>query len=109
MEEKIKWLEEMKPFEKIGEDWCIPDIPILPKDVYEKYVIPNYIRCGAIPKKNLIEGKEYEGSCRNSGKAIWKGDHFEYIRYKFGSSYIDEINHFEDDDGHDLFIPMKEL
>jgi hypothetical protein len=24
-----------------------------------------------------------------------------------GTTYIDEINHFEDDDGYDLFVPIK--
>lgn len=87
----------------------IPDLPKLPEDEYKEIVIPNLIRCGAIPKKDLILDKEYLGACRNSSKAIWKGDHFEYLRYKWGSSYIDSINHFEDDDGYDLFVPIKEL
>ena len=60
-----------------------------------------------IPKNELIEGKEYFGNCRNSYKAIWKGDHFEYRRYKFGEYYIDEINHYEDDDGYDVFVPVE--
>lgn len=87
----------------------IPDLPKLPEDEYKKVVIPNLIRCGAIPKKDLILDKEYLGACRNSSKATWKGDHFEYLRHKWGSSYIDSINHFEDDDGYDLFVPIKEL
>ena len=87
----------------------IPDLPKLPEDEYKEIVIPNLIRCGAIPKKDLILDKEYLGACRNSSKAIWKGDHFEYLRYKWGSSYIDSINHFEDDDGYDLFVPIREL
>lgn len=62
-----------------------------------------------IPKSELVIDKEYEGECRNSGKAVWKGDHFEYVRYKFGFEYIDEINHYEDDDGYDVFVPMEEI
>ena len=68
--------------------------------VKEKYVRP-------IPKNELVIDKEYVGNCRNSGKATWKGDHFEYLRYKFGNCYLDEINHYEDDDGYDMFVPVE--
>ena len=32
---------------------------------------------------------------------------FVYERYKFGDTFDEEINHFEDDDGYDLFVPIK--
>ena len=60
-----------------------------------------------IPKNELIIGETYDGNCRNSDSAKWNGNTFEYIRHKFGSSYMEEINHFEDDDGYDVFVPMK--
>lgn len=60
-----------------------------------------------IQKNELIIDKEYFGNCRNSAKAVWKGDHFEYQRYKLGSWYTDEINHYEDDDGYDVFVPVE--
>ena len=86
-----KHLQEMKPFTDID------DIPTVPKmetpEDYKEYVIKNYIRCGAIPKKDLIVGKTYLGDCRNASEAIW--------------IYDEEINHFEDDNGYDLFVPMK--
>lgn len=69
----------------------------------------NFNQCYVIPKKELIVGEEYSGYCRNSDKARWNGKEFEYERYKFGSYYTDTINHFEDDDGFDLFIPIKVL
>ena len=69
-------------------------------DVDKKYVKP-------IPKNELVIDKEYFGNCRNSDKAIWKGDHFEYQRYKFGNYYIDKIKHYEDDDGYDVFVPVE--
>ena len=69
-------------------------------NVDEKYLRP-------IPKNELVEGKEYIGNCRNSNKAVWKGDHFEYQRYKFGNYYTDKINHYEDDDGYDVFVPVE--
>lgn len=60
-----------------------------------------------IPKNELVIGKEYIGNCRNSNKAVWKGDHFEYQRYKFENYYIDKIKHYEDDDGYDVFVPVE--
>lgn len=101
----IDHLQTMKPFT----DDYIPEPPITTPELYQNYVIPNFIRCGAIPKDKLVVGKTYFGSCRNADKAIWLGDKFEYIRYKWGNSYQEKINHFEDDDGFDLFVPIREI
>lgn len=60
-----------------------------------------------ITKNELEIDKEYFGNCRNSSTAIWKGEHFEYQRYKWGTYYTDEINHYEDDDGYDVFVPVR--
>ena len=68
--------------------------------VDKKYVRP-------IPKNELVIDKEYAGNCRNSNKAIWRGDDFECQRYKFGYWYIDKIKHYEDDDGYDVFVPVE--
>lgn len=99
-----KFLCEMESFTDY-----IPDIPRMktPED-YQEYVVKNFIRCGAIPKKDLIIGKTYIGNCRNASEAIWNGKVFIYKRTKFGYTYDEEINHFEDDDGFDLFVPIKE-
>lgn len=35
-----------------------------------------------------------------------KENKFDYVRYKFGY-YWDECNHFEDDDGFALFVPLR--
>ena len=53
----IKRLEEMVPFD----DECIPSPPIVDNETYRKYVIPNFVRCGAIPSSELIVGKKYYG------------------------------------------------
>ena len=85
----------------------IPPIPIvLPKD-YEEIIVPNIIRCGGIPKDKLIVGKTYIGDCRNATEAVWDGEKFTYMRTKLGSTYPETINHFQDDDGYDLFVPLK--
>lgn len=96
--------KERKPFRDEDD---IPPIPIvLPKD-YEEIIVPNIIRCGGIPKDKLIVGKTYIGDCRNVREAVWDGEKFTYMRTKFGSTYPETINHFQDDDGYDLFVPLK--
>lgn len=85
----------------------IPPIPIVLPTDYREVVIPNIIRCGGITKDKLIKGKTYIGDCRNATEAIWDGEHFNYIRTKFGYQYTDQINHFEDDNGYDVFVPIK--
>lgn len=102
--ECLKYWQNRKPF--INEH-DIPDIPITSKEDYKNIIIPNIIRCGGIPKSELIIHKIYIGSCRNTTEAEWTGKNFIYCRHKFGTEFIDEINHFEDDDGYDLFIPIK--
>lgn len=64
-------------------------------------------RCRPVPKSELMNGITYQGRCRNTTEAIWDVDKFVYIRHKFGSSYPEEINHYEDDDGYDVFIPIE--
>lgn len=100
-----KYLQEMKPFTDY-----IPSVPKMetPED-YQEYVVKNYIRCGAIPKKDLIIGKTYLGDCRNASEATWNGEVFIYKRTKFGCTFDEKINHFEDDNGYDLFVPIKEM
>lgn len=84
----------------------IGSIPIVSIDDYINIIIPNIIRCGGIPKVDLVVGQTYIGSCRNASEAVWDGTQFVYDRIKFGRSYKEAINHFEDDDGYDLFIPI---
>ena len=100
----LNYWKERKPFRDEDD---IPPIPIvLPKD-YEEIIVPNIIRCGGIPKDKLIVGKTYIGDCRNAREAVWDGEKFTYMRTKFGSTYPEKINHFEDDNGFDLFVPLK--
>jgi hypothetical protein len=101
-----EYWENLKHFET-PED--IPDLPGATETEWNDFFIPILIKCGAIPKKDLTIGKKYLGSCRNSEYGIWNGLTFTYKRTKFGSTYNEEINHFEDDDGYDLFVPIKEI
>ena len=102
-EQLKKYLQEMEPFTDY-----VPSVPKMKTtEDYEEYVVKNYIRCGAIPKKDLIIGQTYLGDCRNASEATWNGKVFIYKRRKFNLEYEEEINHFEDDDGYDLFVPLK--
>jgi hypothetical protein len=102
--ELIEYLQSMSSFKS---DYITVPIMRTPED-YNNYVVKNFIRCGAIPKKDLIIGKTYIGSCRNADEAVWLGEQFEYNRTKFGYTFKEKINHFEDDNGYDLFVPLKE-
>lgn len=62
-----------------------------------------------IPKKDLKVGHIYLGDCRNADKAVWIGEKFEYQRDKFGSTLLEYINHYEDDDGYDVFVPFVDI
>ena len=75
---------------------------------FYKYVKEHVI---PIPKSELVVGQEYSGYCRNASRATWNGKAFQYMRRKFGSEFLEEINHYEDDnnDGIDVFVPVKEV
>ena len=106
MKKRIERFENMRPFRNVDD---IPEIPIMDdKAQYENVVVKNLIRCGAIPKDKLVIGKTYIGKCRNANEAVWNGRHFEYKRFKFGYMMDDVINHFQDDNGYDLFVPIQE-
>lgn len=61
-----------------------------------------------IKKPQLIVNTWYEGECRNSSFAKWNGSRFEYIRYKMGHTYIDDVACVEEaHDWEDIFIPEK--
>lgn len=101
---KEYWLEHQDiPF-KTPDD--IPELPRTNANEWNDFYVPILLRRGAIPKDDLIIGKEYLGNCRNSERAVWTGNKFVYNRNKFGTTYQEEINHFQDDDGYDLFVPI---
>lgn len=105
---------------EVFEDWCkhalnkefievddIPEIPQCSEEETKKFLIPALIKCGAIPKKDLIIGKTYIGTCRNASEGIWDGAEFEIKRYKWGMWEDDTVDHFETYTPHDIFVPIK--
>lgn len=101
---KEHW-ENLKPFQEPDD---VPLLPDVSKEEFDAYYVPKLIQAGAIPIDKLVIGKTYIGNCRNTDEAMWNGKVFEYERYKFGSYFTDKINHFQEDDGYDLFVPIKE-
>jgi len=63
-------------------------------------------RKGIISKKDLKKNTYYRGKCRNATVALWNGFEFVHMRYKFGFR-VDEVNHLEDDNEFDLFVPLS--
>ena len=105
-EEIIEYWKTRKPFSE--SPYC--DIPYY-KDTefYLNEIVPLIIKLGAIPKDQLKKDHWYKGTCRNASKAKWDGNKFWYKRYKWGSTYDEDIDHFESDTYSDVFVPFEEI
>jgi hypothetical protein len=109
-ERLLRWSETLhfRFLDKMDEEelsWI--EVPRCQNKDEEMFVQDTLIKHGAIPLNKLEVGKTYVGFCRNAGEAVWKGDKFVYKRYKWGNTYNEEINHFQNDDGYDVFVPVK--
>lgn len=105
-EQQINYFNSLTPFKDISD---IPDIPVFTSDEEYQVVVSNLIRCGAIPKDKLDKDASYKGKCRNSDIAIWNGEKFKYARKKFGHTYTECINDFEDYTDYDVFVPFEKI
>ena len=101
---------------EIKENFYFPKIKEFDENTIYRIHLPNPIpfgmynelyKKGIVPKKDLVKNTYYKGKCRNSNIALWNGFEFVYMRYKHGTYIIDTINHLEDDNGFDLFIPIR--
>jgi len=92
----------------------VADIPQLPyaedPEEWKNFYVVKLIEAGAISKGLLKDGGYYLGDHRNAQVARWCAEkaRFEYWRIKFTARFIDYCNHFEDDDGYALFVPIRE-
>lgn len=61
-----------------------------------------------LAKKELQHGVYYHGVCRNASIARWcaQHQHFVYRRVKFGTVFLEQIKHPEDDEVWDVFYPQ---
>lgn len=87
------------------------DVPFLPrvdKVEWQEFYVPRLIKAGAIPKEKLVDGVWYYGEYRNSNYGKWNANKqkFGLWRHKFGWMW-DDCNHFQDDDGFALFVPLR--
>lgn len=82
----------------------------IPKPVTEEWVKESCAK-GMIPKSDLVDGAYYIGCCRNAYLAVWiaEEEKFYYLRRKFSHIFSESINHPEDDNSFDLFIPIMRL
>jgi len=64
---------------------------------------------GMIHKEDLVVGVTYEGNCRNASTAVWNGNHFVYMRTKFGSTFEEDIKYPTDENFYDVFIPWSKV
>ena len=105
--QKLEAWNNLKHFET-PED--VPDIPVVKDpEEYRVFYIKRLVNAGAIPKKDMVDNQVYIGKHRRCTVARWNKlkNKFEYWRYKFGMWFIDDCNHFEDDNGYALFVPIK--
>jgi hypothetical protein len=96
--EKFKYLEERQLRIKFS-------LPIKQGELDRAYTL------GMLPKLDLEDGVYYQGYCRHATVAMWSAEKscFIYMRQKFGRRYPDEVNHPEDDNGFDLFVPLRKI
>jgi len=99
---KNYWLT-LEPFKDVKD---IPTLPRVDEKEWKEFYVPKLIELGAIPKKDLVVGEYYIGDHRCTRIAKWNGNVFEYWKWEF-FPMEDECNHFEDDDGFALFVPIK--
>jgi hypothetical protein len=105
-ERKKRVKEYWENLPKINTPRDVPELPSVDIQEWKDYYVPKLIEAGAIPKKDLVEGQYYIGEHRNAQVAKWNGKEFVYMRTKFKYVFEDTCNHFEDDDGFALFIPI---
>jgi hypothetical protein len=64
-----------------------------------------------IAKVDLEHGAYYAGRCRNANEARWNENKqcFVHWRTKFGSKFLEEIKHPEDEKHFDVFVVEKKI
>lgn len=96
-------------YQKEGEE-LVFKVGSVPRNYSKKWYETAVNLKGFIPMDKLEHGKFYTGYCRNAKWAYWDGatKEFYYIRYKFGSEFVESIQPVEKDDGFDLFVAHRE-
>ena len=71
--------------------------------------VARFVKAGMIPQEKLVAGHYYGGHCRNASVARWDGKEFTYQRTKSHDTFPETIQHPEQDNGFDLFVPVIDL
>lgn len=84
-------------------DYCM-EAPMI---IEEEWLKEQYAKKRIIPVEKLIDGEFYVGHCRNSSLAVWNKEKkcFIYLRHKFGSAFLEEIDCIESETVYDMFLP----
>jgi hypothetical protein len=90
---------------KIEADSIRKDIRDFKESINNKSILPKIM----IPKNQLIKGYYYSGQCRNAYIARWNGEHFTHWRDKFGNTFLEDIEYWEEGHFFDEFIPIFDL
>jgi len=99
------------PYSKLRLRLLDKGLPLIPPKPMTPEILEEYYASGIIRKEELKDNSFYLGICRNATVAVWnasKGE-FYYLRRKFNDTFSEPINHLADDNGYDLFVPIKEL
>ena len=99
--DRQEYWNSLKPF---TDERSVPHLPNPLNDFYTNRII----ELGGIPKDKLQDGEWYYGNYRNSTLGKWDANKQEFglWRYKFGY-YWDTCNHFQDENGYALFVPLR--
>jgi len=100
-----EYWDNLKPFNKADD---VPTLPRVETDEWQEFYVPKLIHAGAVPKDMLVDGVWYYGEYRNSNFGKWDAvnQKFGLWRHKFGWMW-DTCNHFQDDNGYALFVPLR--
>jgi len=66
-------------------------------------------RHGMLCLKELNKGHTYLGKCRGATTAQWNGEYFVIARWEMTTWIFDYVPHPEEDEGHDIFVPVFDL
>jgi len=60
-----------------------------------------------LTKDELIVGATYKCKARNFTEGVWNGTNFDYMRYKFGSTFPDTEDHWDEGAPHGTVKPLE--
>lgn len=63
---------------------------------------------GMLRKEELVEGRYYDGYCRNAVVGKWDRNNFVIQRTKWGQTFPERLPHPEDVGNFDAFVPVRE-